>query len=130
MNVFLKNLISGFFITLLFILITPGVLLTLPDKPTSGPGSFETNVIITHAAVFYFLYFIVKIFIWVVTKALKPRTVVGANTPVTSSNASSPARSSTAPSPSPPSSSPAKSSSPARSPSVVSSPSTIAKRLR
>jgi len=78
MNVFLKNLMSGFFITLLFVLITPGVLLTLPTKGLGeGAGNFETEVIITHALVFYFLYFIVKIILWVVTKALKPMAKVG-----------------------------------------------------
>ena len=78
MNVFLKNLMSGFFITLLFVLITPGVLLTLPTKGLGeGAGNFETEVIITHALVFYFLYFIVKIMLWVITKTFKPITKVG-----------------------------------------------------
>lgn len=103
MNVFLKNLMSGFFITLLFVLITPGVLLTLPTKGLSeGAGNFETEVIITHALVFYFLYFIVKIMLWVITKTFKPITKVGpatatpTQTPSASSStvASSPARSS------------------------------------
>ena len=95
MNVFLKNLLSGFFITLLFVLITPGVLLTLPTKGLGeGAGNFETEVIITHALVFYFLYFIVKIMLWVITKAFKPIAKVGptsaAVTPSATPSASSP----------------------------------------
>lgn len=110
MNVFLKNLMSGFFITLLFVLITPGVLLTLPTKGLGeGAGNFETEVIITHALVFYFLYFIVKILLWVITKAFKPLTKVGPATPTAT------------PTPTPSSSSPSVASSP-RATSPVSPP--------
>ena len=109
MNVFLKNLMSGFFITLLFVLITPGVLLTLPTKGLGeGAGNFETEVIITHALVFYFLYFIVKIMLWVITKALKPITKVGpaTATPTQTPSASSSTVASSPRATSPPVSSP------------------------
>ena len=118
MNVFLKNLMSGFFITLLFVLITPGVLLTLPTKGLGeGAGNFETEVIITHALVFYFLYFIVKIMLWVIAKALKPITKVGpataTATPTPSASASASASSSTV------ASSPRATSPPVSSPPMV-----------
>ena len=107
MNVFLKNLMSGFFITLLFVLITPGVLLTLPTKGLGeGAGNFETEVIITHALVFYFLYFIVKIILWVVTKALKPIAKVGPATATATPSASSSTVASSPRATSPPVSSP------------------------
>ena len=67
MNIFFKNLISGIFITLLFVLLTPGF------------TELDMSIIATHAAVFYVSYVVVKIILWVVSKALKPIRKVGAS---------------------------------------------------
>jgi hypothetical protein len=101
MNFFLKALIWDIVVTILFVLLVPGVLLTLPTKGfTEGYGDFETNVIATHAVIFFVLYYIVKVIFWIITKALKQRKPVGASTPVaTPTIASTPTRSPTISSP-------------------------------
>ena len=71
MNFFLKAFIWDLAITLLFVLLVPGVLLTLPTKGLfEGYGSAEMNVIATHAAVFFVAYYIIKVICWGIKKVL------------------------------------------------------------
>lgn len=98
MNFFLKAFLWDLGITLLFVLLVPGVLLTLPTKGLfDGYGSAEMNVIATHAAVFFVLYYIIKVIGWVIRRAMpKKKAAAPAAVPVTSTPVSTPTATTTA----------------------------------
>ena len=100
MNFFLKAFLWDLGITLLFVLLVPGVLLTLPTKGLfEGYGSAEMNVIATHAAVFFVLYYIIKVIGWVIRRAMpkkKAAAPAAAAVPVTTTPVSTPTATTTA----------------------------------
>jgi len=77
MNFFLKAFIWDLVITLLFVLLVPGVLLTLPTKGYA-PGEYETTVIATHAAVFFVVYYIAKVIGWGISRSMRKKKAVPA----------------------------------------------------
>lgn len=97
MNFFLKAFIWDLVITLLFVLLVPGVVLTLPTKGYA-PGEADMTVLATHAAVFFVAYYIIKVIGWGVRKAMpkKKKAAAPASTPVTTTPVSTPTATTTA----------------------------------
>jgi hypothetical protein len=91
MNFFLKALIWDLVITLLFVLLVPGVLLTLPTKGWA-PGEADMTVLATHAGVFFVAYYIIKVIGWGIKKAMpkKKKAAAAAAAPVTTTPVSTP----------------------------------------
>ena len=58
------HLYMSLFVTLLFVLLTPGVLVSLPPKG----GKFV--VAATHAIVFSFVYYLTHKFVWLSTRPI------------------------------------------------------------
>ena len=99
MNFFLKAFIWDLVITLLFVLLVPGVVLTLPTKGYA-PGEADMTVLATHAAVFFVAYYIIKVIGWGIRKAMPKKKKAAApapdSTPVTTTPVSTPTATTTA----------------------------------
>jgi hypothetical protein len=102
MNFFLKAFIWDLVITLLFVLLVPGVVLTLPTKGYA-PGEADMTVLATHAAVFFVAYYVIKVIGWGIRKAMPKKKKAAAaapdapaSTPVTTTPVSTPTATTTA----------------------------------
>lgn len=96
MNFFLKAFIWDLVITLLFVILVPGVLLTLPTKGLyDGHSLAEWQVVATHASVFFVLYYIIKVIGWAIKKSIPKKKKADA-APVTTTVVSTPTATTTA----------------------------------
>jgi ABC-type long-subunit fatty acid transport system fused permease/ATPase subunit len=97
MNFFLKAFIWDLVITLLFVLLVPGVVLTLPTKGLTV-GEADMTVLATHAAVFFVVYYVIKVIGWGIKKAMpkKKKAAPAAAAAVTTTPVSTPTATTTA----------------------------------
>lgn len=87
-------LVNALLTTIIFILLSPGVLLSLPDKSLeNGFGVANVSEIVVHGMLFFFIYYAIKYSVWWYRdseNAQKNLTSVSRSTPTLASIASPP----------------------------------------
>ena len=87
MNLLANSLLT----TIIFILLIPGVLLSLPEKSLeNGFGIANVSEIVVHGLLFFFIYYGIKYSVWSYKKSLNESEEISEKTPTSVSKPTPP----------------------------------------